>query len=123
MMGRRYPSDEKGDKEKFSLVDTMVKHMWVFLDQSGSDLKFDQFFDKLENWVNQDDKVMKEFVFECYDTLSQGRLTDEGMFKFMNIMTKKVPGTNNQSTQMLKLNEHESDMFLDLFANDFCKIS
>lgn len=95
MMGRRYPSDEKGEKDKFSLVDTMVKHMWVFLDQSGSDLKFDQFFDKLENWVNQDDKVMKEFVFECYDTLSQGRLTDEGMFKFMNIMTKKVPGTNN----------------------------
>jgi hypothetical protein len=32
MMSKRYPSDEKGDKDKFSLVDTMVRHMWVFLD-------------------------------------------------------------------------------------------
>ena len=37
-------------------------------------------------------------------------------------MTRKVPGVSSTPTELMNLHEHESDMFLDLFANDFCKI-
>jgi len=66
---------------------------------------------------------MKEFVFECYDTLNCYKITEEGLFKFMNVISKRVPGINSTPTSLLTLHEYESDMFLELFANDFCKIS
>ena len=93
------------------------------MDQSGSDLKYDDFCTKVENWVNQDEKGIKDFVFECYDTLNCDKITDESLFKFMFIVSRKEPGLDKNSNTLLKLSEHEHDMFLDLFARDFCKIS
>ncbi len=61
-------------------------------------------------------------MFEIYDTLCCDRISEESLFKFMNLMTRKVPGVSSTPTELMNLHEHESDMFLDLFANDFCKI-
>lgn len=45
------------------------------------------------------------------------------MFKFMSVMTKKAPGIDANPTKLLTLFQHERDMFLDIFARDFCKLS
>lgn len=62
-------------------------------------------------------------MFECYDTLNCDKITDEALFKFMLIVSRKEPNVSLVPSTLLKLNEHEHDMFLDLFAHDFTKIS
>ena len=101
----------------------MVRQLWLVLDQSGTDLKYDTYCEKIEKWVNQDENGMKRFVFVCYDTMDTERITDKGLFKFMNTVSRKVPGINHTPTELLSLHEHDSDMFLDLFAADFVKIT
>lgn len=99
-----------------------MKLLWVYLDNTGSDLKFDQYCDKMERFMNQDELGIKRFWFEIYDTMNNDRITEESLFKFMSVMTRKVPGVSSQPEHLLALSGHESDMFLDLFASDFCKI-
>jgi hypothetical protein len=70
----------------------MVRFLWVYLENAGSDLKFDMFVDKFERFMNQDESGMKRFVFEIYDSSSKDKITEEGLFKFMSTMTNKVPG-------------------------------
>lgn len=54
MMGQRYPSGQYDSNGVYqaSLCDSMVKQLWVFLDQSGTDLKYEQYCDKVERWMN-----------------------------------------------------------------------
>jgi hypothetical protein len=40
----------------------------------------------------------------------------------MNIVSRRAPGINLEPTNLLTLSQHESDMFLDIFASDFVKI-
>jgi len=72
--------------------------------------------------MNQDEVGMKRFIFEIYDTLGTDRLNEESLFKFMAVMSSRVPGVSTNPVDLMNLHEHESDMFLDLFSNDFCKI-
>lgn len=73
--------------------------------------------------MNQDENGLKKFVFECYDTYDCDKITEKSLFRFMNIVSRRVPGINQTPTELLKLNEHDSDMFLNLFASDFVKIT
>ena len=41
----------------------------------------------------------------------------------MNIVSRKFPGINLTPTELLSLKEHESDMFLDIFVQDFVKVT
>ncbi len=66
--------------------------------------------------------MIKRFVFECYDTLNCDKLNHRSLFKFMNIVSRRAPGINLEPTNLLTLSQHESDMFLDIFASDFVKI-
>lgn len=61
-------------------------------------------------------------MFECFDTLGSGKITDKSFFKFMNIASQPTPGTSITPTELLDLQSYDSDMFLDLFSDDFCKI-
>ena len=61
----------------------------------------------------------KKFLFEVFDTLNCDRITDESMFRFMEIITHQEPNKNDRPTAVLKLNEVDSDMFIKLFAKDF----
>lgn len=65
---------------------------------------------------------MKNFIFTIYDTLNVDRISEEGLFKFMLIMSNRVPGVSSNPTDLMNLHEYESDMFLDFFSDDFCKI-
>lgn len=57
-------------------------------------MKFDMFCDKFEKFINQTDEGLKRFVFEIYDTKNNDKLTEESLFKFMSIMTRKLPNLN-----------------------------
>lgn len=72
--------------------------------------------------MNQDESGLKSFVFDCYDTCNQHKITEKSLFRFMNVVSRKVPGVNMTPTELLTLKEHDSDMFLDLFVHDFIKI-
>lgn len=37
-------------------------------------------------------------------------------------MSKHVPGITENPMELMNLHQHESDMFIDLFSDDFCKI-
>ncbi len=67
----------------------MTKILSSFLDNSGSDLKFDQFCSKLETFMNQEDPGLKKFVFDVFNTLSieKDKLTEESLFKFMSLVS------------------------------------
>jgi len=72
--------------------------------------------------MNQEESGLKSFVFDCYDTYNQHKITEKSLFRFMNVVSRKVPGVNMAPTELLTLREHDSDMFLDLFVHDFIKI-
>jgi hypothetical protein len=72
--------------------------------------------------MNQDDIALKRFVFECYDTLYCEKITEESLFKLLNVVSTRAPQINLEPTELLSLHEHDSDMFLDIFAADFVKI-
>lgn len=52
-----------------------------------------------------------------------GKITEKSLFQFMSIMTNKVPNINPSPTELLSLHDYESDMFLDIFSQDFIKIT
>lgn len=49
VMAKRYPT---GEGSQMSVSDSMTKQLWEFMNQLGTDLKYDQFYDKLEAWAN-----------------------------------------------------------------------
>ena len=124
MMSKKYPGGhyDKDNNYVPSLADAMTRFMWGFLEQQGQGLVFTDFCDKIEAWINGDEKQLYEFYFVCLDTLYQGKITEEGLFKFMNIVSRKMSREVN-NTKLLKLNEVEKDLFLSLFSEDFVKIS
>ena len=56
------------------------------MDNANQDIKFDQFCDKIDHMVNvmaTDEVQHRKFAFACFDTMFKGRLTEEGLFKFL----------------------------------------
>ena len=54
--------------------------------------------------------------------MKNDKITDESLFKFMNIASQPAPGSSSAPTDLINLKQHESDLFLDIFSDDFCKI-
>jgi hypothetical protein len=96
----------------------MVKQLWHYLENSGSDLKFDYFCDKLEKFIREGD--LRRFMFEIFDTLDENKITEQGLFTFMQTITEQNPNKIVRPVTLLGLNEVEKDMFVDLFAKDLC---
>ena len=114
MMALRYPMgfvDEESKTYQTSIGDTMVKQLWIHLEIPGSDLKYDQYCEKVEKWFNQDDSGLKKFIFECFDTMHTGRITERSMFKLMEETTRRDPQKKRKQNELLRLDQYESDMF------------
>ena len=97
----------------------MVKQLWAYFE---GDLKFDQYCEKMERWINQEEQAQRKFVFGCYDTLHTERLTERSIFKLMFDLKFRDPQRVEKPLEILGLHQDEYDMFLDLFASDFLKI-
>ena len=54
LLSNRYPAGHTDRDGVYhpSIADAMVRQLWVFLDNTGSDLKFDMFCDKFEKFMN-----------------------------------------------------------------------
>ena len=76
----------------------------------------------MDQYVNNEEERQQKLIFELYDTLNCDKVTDESLFKFMTIMTKKIPHLDLTPTKLLGINQVENDMFLELFSHDFVKI-
>ena len=119
VVSKRYPSGHEDEDKAYhpSIADAITKQLWLHFDNAGAELKFDIFVEKLQKFWKEGDH--KKFLFDVFDTLHQERLTDESMFRFMEIITHQEPNKIDKPTTILKLNEVDSDMFIRLFAKDF----
>lgn len=124
-LASRYPFEPHDQHGVYppSISYSMVRQLWLFLDSSGSDLKYEQFYDKLERWMNQDDPGLKRFVFDIYDCNGWGKITERSLFKTVLNITRRAPNVNMFPTDLLSLQEFETDMFMTIFYQDFLKIS
>ena len=75
-----------------------------------------------------DDKIGTErvehihFIFKLFDVFNEDKITEAGLFKFMedaSIRRADLPAT---PTDMLGLNETENDIFLEIFTPTYTKI-
>lgn len=69
----------------------MIRQLWQILDERGSDLKYDTYCDKIEKWINQDELALKRFVFDCYDTMFCDKISEESLFKLLNVVSTRAP--------------------------------
>jgi hypothetical protein len=62
-----------------------VRQLWQFFESQGQENKFSNFQQKIDAYVNDEDAHTRfaKMLFEVYDTLDQERITDEGLFRFM----------------------------------------
>lgn len=86
---KRYPTqqyiDIHGQKHP-SMADTLCKLLWAQLTAGGAQgnsITFPEFCERIEKFANSQDR-MDELYFAVLDTLSEKRLTSEGIFKFFN---------------------------------------
>ena len=66
-------------------------------------MKFEYYCDKLEKWINSDDLVLKKFVFDCYDTKGNNKISEKNLFTLMRAVTRLAPNVNQNPTEILTL--------------------
>lgn len=80
------------------------------------------FYKGIQDLVNKDHKEWQRLRFCIYDVLNEGKLTDRSLFQFIKDASIKPVGYVEDTTVLLGLNEFETDIFLEIFANDYGKI-
>ena len=68
------------------------------------------------------EKEWQSFRFAIYDVYNENKVTEKGLFKLMQHASLRPLDISAEPTQILKLNQVEKDIFLDIFANDYIKI-
>ena len=80
------------------------------------------YFEKIENFVNQGIEEHLKFIFKLFDVFNEDKITEAGLFKFMEDASLKRADLTLVPTEMLSLDEQENDIFIDYFTNTFTKI-
>lgn len=79
-----------------------------------------RFKDKLTEFCNFDHDRQKEFFFKLFDTLGEGKLSEQGMFVFQQITSFSLVKTN--MNELLGLHQFDSDVFMRYFNEDYLKV-
>ena len=80
------------------------------------------YFKVIENFVNQDREEHLKFLFKVFDVFNEDKITQAGLFKFMQDASIPRGDLPTDPTDILNLNESEVDIFLDIFTTTYSKI-
>ena len=80
------------------------------------------YFKTLETFVNQDREENLRFIFKLFDVFNEDKITEAGLFKFMEDASIRRTDTAANQCNILNLNETEHDIFLEIFTNTYAKI-
>ena len=62
------------------------------------------------------------FIFKLFDVFNEDKITEAGLFKFMQDASIKRDDLPMNPLEMLALDETENDIFIDIFTNTYSKI-
>ena len=65
---------------------------------------------------------LMKFVFKMFDVFNEDKITEAGLFKFMQDASIRRFDQPEDPTELLKLNETENDIFIDIFSTTQVKI-
>ena len=63
------------------------------------------------------------FIFKLFDVFGEDKITEAGLFKFMEDASIRRQDTPAVPTEILGLSETENDIFLEIFTNTYAKIA
>ena len=64
-----------------------------------------------------------KFIFKLFDVFNEDKITEAGLFKFMEDASLRRFDIPKIPTEVLGLNEQPNDIFVDIFANTYSKIA
>ena len=62
-------------------------------------------------------------MFKLFDVFNEDKITEAGLFKFMEDASMRRADIPAVPSEVLRLNEVEIDIFLDIFTNTYSKIA
>lgn len=80
------------------------------------------YFKIIETFVYQDKKDHIKFLFKLFDVFNEDKITEAGLFKFMEDSSLRRSDANPNPTDILALNQEDNDIFLDIFSDFYAKI-
>ena len=82
----------------------------------------DPYFKIIETFVNLERDEHLKFIFKVFDVFNEDKITEGGLFKFMEDASIRRGDLSAVPTEILRLNETENDIFLDIFSITYSKI-
>ena len=83
----------------------------------------DVYYKTIQDFVNDDKETHMRFIFKLFDVFNEDKITEAGLFKFMEDASLRRYDIPAVPTEVLGLNEQQNDIFLDIFANTYTKIA
>lgn len=87
------------------------------------------YFKSIEGFLNQKDQAGNDdpnahylFIFKLFDVFNEGKITEAGLFKFMEDASLRRHDQPVVPDTILNQKESENDIFLDIFTNTYAKI-
>ena len=80
------------------------------------------YYSAIETFVNQEKEDHLKFIFKLFDVFNEDKITEAGLFKFMEDASLRRFDQQAVPDIILNLNEQENDIFLDIFTNTYAKI-
>ena len=83
----------------------------------------DVYYKTIQDFVNDEKEVHMKFLFKLFDVFNEDKITEAGLFKFMEDASLRRYDIPKIPTEVLGLNEQPNDIFVDIFANTYGKIA
>ena len=81
------------------------------------------YYKTIETFCNSKKEEHLEFIFKLFDVFNEDKITEAGLFKFMEDASLRRQDIAAIPVEILALNEAENDIFLEIFTTPYSKIS
>ena len=81
------------------------------------------YFKTIATFVNQEKEDLLKFIFKLFDVFNEDKITEAGLFKFLEDASIRRVDIPAVPLEILKLDEQENDIFIDIFTDTYTRIS
>jgi Ca2+-binding EF-hand superfamily protein len=108
---------------KDGLAQRITSLMSQFLSNyTQATISLDEFAQGLELMFNRDENALRKMAFEIFDVNKDKKLSENDMFDLMKMCSGTRGGKMDDAPVILALDQKMSDLFLDVFSQDYIKI-